>query len=60
MNQHETIEELLEYKNTVMENPRNDDFYVISSPKLCKMFKFWQGELVRICQSYWRVASTSA
>jgi hypothetical protein len=24
----------------------------VYSPKVCKMFNFWQGEVVRICQSY--------
>jgi hypothetical protein len=29
------------------------------SPKVCKMFKYWQWEVLRICQSYWRVTLTS-
>jgi hypothetical protein len=29
------------------------------SPKVSKMLSFWQGEVVRICQSYWQVTLTS-
>jgi hypothetical protein len=49
---------------TVYESPNtpSDDwksliFSILAgySPKVCKMFKFWQGEVLRIRQSYWQV-----